>query len=86
MTSNRQARLYRDYAAVCTQLAQRAKDRNSKLTLLDTASAWLTLAARHDENSQTTLVYETPEPRQRVAQQQQQAPQGKIESRGSGLL
>jgi hypothetical protein len=36
------------------------------------------LVTQNDKNSHTTLVYETPEPRQEVAQQQQQ-PQPKKE-------
>ena len=37
------------------------------------ARAWLALVTQSKKNSQAaTLVYETPEPRQQVAQQQQQ--------------
>jgi hypothetical protein len=40
--------------------------------------AWLAIAEQADKNSQTTPVYETPEPRRHVVQQQQQ-PQPKKE-------
>ena len=64
--------MYRVQAAKCIQLAQKASDGESKLALLDMARAWIALADQNDKNSQTSLVYETPEPRQHVAQQQQQ--------------
>jgi len=47
-------------------------DSEAKLALLDMARAWRVLANQNDKNSQSTLVYETPEPCQHVAQQQQQ--------------
>jgi hypothetical protein len=72
MSRDGQAEVYRVHAAQCIQLAQKTDDSEAKLGLLDMARAWLDLANQNDKNSQTTLVYETPEPRQQVAQQQQQ--------------
>ena len=63
---------YRAHAATCVQLAQHTADPQSKIALLDMARAWLALLQQGEKYSQTTLVYETPEPRQQVAQQQQQ--------------
>jgi hypothetical protein len=64
---------YRAHAAECVQLAQQISDPKSKSSLLDMARAWLALVTQSEKNSEaTTLVYETPEPRQHVAQQQQQ--------------
>ena len=64
---------YRAHAATCVQLAQQISDQQSKLSLLGLARAWLALAAQGDKNNEAaTLVYETPEPRLQVAQQQQQ--------------
>jgi hypothetical protein len=63
----------------CVKLAQQIEDAASKLSLLGMARAWLALATQGDKNSEApTLVYQTPEPRQQVAQQQQQ-PQPKKE-------
>jgi len=72
MAGDGQIEIYRSHAGVCFWLAQKTDDRDSKLILLDMARAWLALAEQGEKNRQTTLVYETPEPRQRVAQQQQQ--------------
>ena len=64
---------YRAHAAQCVRLAQLTNDPQSKRSLLNMARAWLALATQGDKNSEApTLVYETPEPRQQVAQQQQQ--------------
>ena len=64
---------YRAHAAECVRLAQKTSDPQSKSSLLDMARAWLALVTQSEKNSDaTTLVYETPEPRQHVAQQQQQ--------------
>jgi len=68
---------YRAHAATCIQLAQQTDDPQSKIALLDMARAWLNLFTRAEKCSQTALVFETPGPRQRVAQQQQQQPQPK---------
>jgi len=72
--------MYRIHAANCIRLAQKAADSEGKLALLDMARAWRTLADQAEKNSETTLVYETPEPQRHVAQkqhvaQQQQQPQ-----------
>ena len=64
--------VYRVYAATCVMLAQQMDDPQSKVALLNMAQAWLALADQHDKNNRTTLIYETPEPRQPVIQQQQQ--------------
>jgi hypothetical protein len=69
---------YRVHAGQCVQLAQRITDPDGKLALLDMARAWLAIAEQADKNRRTTLVYETPEPRRHVVQQQQQ-PQPKKE-------
>jgi hypothetical protein len=67
------AALYRLHAAQCIDLAQRSTDPQSRLALFDMARSWRMLADQADKNSQTVIpVYETPEPRQHVAQQQQQ--------------
>jgi hypothetical protein len=64
---------YRAHATECVRLAQKSNDPESKSSLLDMARAWLALITQSEKNSETaTLVYETPEPRQQVAQQQQQ--------------
>ena len=70
---------YRAHAAECVRLAQQTSDPQRKSSLLDMARAWLSLVAQSVKNSEAaTLVYETPKPRQQVAQQQQQ-PQPKTE-------
>ena len=56
-----QAEEYQPRAAQCVQLAQAATDPNSKLKLLEMARGWLTLAEQAIKNSQTTLVFETPD-------------------------
>ena len=64
---------YRAHAAECVRLAQKTKDPQSKSSLFDMARAWLALVTQGEKNSEApTLVYQTPEPRQQVAQQQQQ--------------
>ena len=66
-------REYRAHAAKCVRLAQRTNNAESKSSLLDMARAWLALVTQGEKNSEAaTLVYETPEPRRHVAQQQQQ--------------
>jgi hypothetical protein len=66
MPSDGQGEVYRVHAATCIMLAQKTDDPHSKLALLDMARSWLALANQNDKNSQTTLVYETPEPRKQV--------------------
>ena len=64
---------YRAHAAKCVRLAQQTSDPQSKRSPLDMARAWLALVNQSEKNSDApTLVYETPEPRRQVAQQQQQ--------------
>ena len=64
---------YRAHAAECVRLAQQTTDPKSKSSLLDMARAWLALVAQGEKNNDApTLVYQTPEPRHQVAQQQQQ--------------
>jgi hypothetical protein len=70
---------YRAHAAECVRLAQDTNDPQSKASLLAMARAWLSLVTQGEKNKDApTLVYMTPEPRQQVAQQQQQ-PQPKKE-------
>ena len=70
---------YRAHAAECVRLAQQTTDPQSKGSLLDMARAWLSLVTQGEKNKDApTLVYQTPEPLQQVAQQQQQ-PQPKKE-------
>jgi len=70
------ADVYRVHAAQCVLLAQKTDDPESKLALLDMARSWQALANQNDKNSRTSLVYETPEPRQQVSQQQPQPKKG----------
>ena len=70
---------YRAHAAECVRLAQQTSDPQSKSSLLDMARAWLSLVTQGEKNKDApTLVYQTPEPPQQVAQQQEQ-PQPKKE-------
>lgn len=62
---------YRLYAARCIEISKHIIDPDSRAGLLTMAQAWITLADQADKNSETTLVYETPEPRPDTAQQQQ---------------
>jgi hypothetical protein len=81
MSMSKQAALYRLHTAKCIELAQASTDSQTRLSLLDMARSWRLLADQADKNSQAaTLVYETPEPNQHVAQQQQQ-PQPNDEKR-----
>jgi hypothetical protein len=67
------AKFYRLHAAQCVEISRKAPDSETKLSLLNMAHAWMVLAEQADRNSDApTLVYETPEQPQRVAQQQQQ--------------
>jgi hypothetical protein len=64
---------YRLYAGRCVEIARRVTDSDSKATLLSMAQLWLGLADQADKNTQAPMIiYETPEPRQPVTQQQQQ--------------
>ena len=58
---------YRRYAAECLRIAEGTGDPQSRASLL-----WLRLAKQAEKNLATAIVYETPEPRQHIAQQQQQ--------------
>ncbi len=64
-----QVDVYRAHAGVCLWLAQKSSDSETRVVLLDMARAWLALAEQGEKNRQTTLVYETPEPRRRSDQQ-----------------
>jgi len=44
---------YRLHSAHCTEIAQRSRDPEIKLTLLTMAQAWLTLADQAIKNSET---------------------------------
>jgi hypothetical protein len=72
MSRDGKADVYRVHAAQCIQLAQMSDDPESNAMLLNMAQSWRALADQNDKNSRTALVYETPEPRQQAAQQQQQ--------------
>ncbi|HEY1981509.1 MAG TPA: hypothetical protein VGH13_15650 [Xanthobacteraceae bacterium] len=61
--------LYRLHAAQCVHLSHKLSD--SKVVLLDMAQSWVILAEQAKRNSETTLVYETPEPRRHAAQERQ---------------
>jgi len=66
---------YRLYAANCIEIGQSLEPAR-KLALLRIAQAWLDLADQVAKNSETTLVYETPTPREaphHPGQQQQQS-------------
>ncbi len=63
---------YRLHAANCVQIAHELSDPDRKIALLNMAQSWVTLAEHADKQTDETLVYETPEPRQHVVQQQQQ--------------
>jgi hypothetical protein len=70
---------YRAHATECVRLAQKTSDPQSKASLLDMARAWLALVTQGEKNRDApTLVYQTPERPQQVAQQKQQ-PQPKKE-------
>jgi hypothetical protein len=64
---------YRRLAAECLRIAENLGDSQSKAGLIAMAQAWLQLARQAEKNADTALVYETPEPRHHVAQQQPQA-------------
>jgi hypothetical protein len=73
MPGSEQAALYRLHAAQCIDVARRLTDSESRLVLLDMARSWRMLADQAEKNGEIpTLVFETPSPRQPVAQQQQQ--------------
>jgi hypothetical protein len=52
---------YQLHAANCIEIAQRTTDPKSRLSLLAMAQSWLNLAEQAVKNSETTLVYETPD-------------------------
>ena len=53
------AGLYRQYAKDCLRFASDAGDVQGKLTLLNMAQAWFSLAEQAEKNSRADLVYET---------------------------
>jgi hypothetical protein len=55
--------LYRLHAAQCVDLSHSVSDSKGKSLLLHMAQSWVILAEQAEKNSETTLVYETPEPR-----------------------
>ena len=63
---------YRLTAVNCVTLAEQASDLATRSHLFAMAQAWRTLAEQAERDTQTDLVYVTPEPEQPVAQQQQQ--------------
>jgi len=64
--------LYRLHAAQCVNLSHRFSRSNSKVMLLHMAQSWVILANQAEKNSETTLVYETPEPHRHAAQERRQ--------------
>jgi hypothetical protein len=71
MSSSDQAALYRLNSAHCIDRSRHVKNPGKKAQLLGAAQAWRVLAEQVEKTCETS-VYETPEPRQQVAQQQQQ--------------
>jgi hypothetical protein len=67
---------YRRHAAECLEIAESIGDPQIKAGLIVMAQSWLDLALQAEKNLNTALV--SPEPRQQVAQQQQQ-PQNESE-------
>jgi hypothetical protein len=63
---------YRRHAAECLRLAESVAETQYRASLAALAQSWLLLAHQAEKNLITEIVYETPEPRQHVAQQQQQ--------------
>jgi len=63
---------YRQHAAECLGIAETLFNGQHRGALLIMAQAWLHLAHQAEKNSETILVYEFPELRQQIAQQQQQ--------------
>jgi hypothetical protein len=59
ITRDGRVNTYLVIAAKCMELAQVTDDNKRKLSLLDMARAWLTVAEQSEKNRQTTLVYET---------------------------
>jgi hypothetical protein len=55
---------YQLHAADCIQIAQGMTDPKSRVSLLAMAQSWLKLAEQAVKNSETTLVYETPPPKE----------------------
>lgn len=63
---------YRRQAAECLRIAETLPGSQDRGLLIVMAHAWLQLARQAEKNSETVLVYQTPEPRQQITQQQQQ--------------
>ena len=63
---------YRRYAAELLRIAEGVGDAQHRVALIAMAQSWLQLAVQAEKNSETILVYETPQPRRHVVQQQQQ--------------
>lgn len=68
---------YRRYAAECLRRAETIENIQDSAAMIALAHAWLSLAELAEKQTGETLVYETPDRHQRVAQQQQQQPQSK---------
>jgi hypothetical protein len=63
---------YRRHAAECLRILVKTTDVQDRALLIAMAQAFRQLAVQAEKNLDTVLIYETPEPRQHVAQQQQQ--------------
>jgi hypothetical protein len=61
MTPADLAARYREYAANCIAVAQRMTSVAERLSLLDMAQAWITLAKQAEKNPRLAVVYETPD-------------------------
>jgi hypothetical protein len=72
MSWSRAVASYRLYAARCIEVSRHILDTDSRAAMLSMAQAWIALADQADKNSETALVYETPEPRPNTDQHQEQ--------------
>jgi hypothetical protein len=66
---------YRERAEECMRVARAFANPVHKAALLEMARAWMRLCDQAEKNSHADLSYETPPPRQSVAQQHQQQQQ-----------
>jgi len=57
---------YRINAANCIDIAQTVSDAKARLVLLTMARSWLALAEQAIKNSDTVLIYETPDEKESI--------------------
>jgi hypothetical protein len=74
---------YRQHAAECLRIAENLGDPQGRAGLIAMAQAWLQLA-RQAEKNLDIFVSKAPEPRQHVAQQQQQPQPDDPKKKGAG--